>query len=398
MYCTKCGKQAAPGDAYCAACGTALRTEENLVLRRKLRLLTLMLACVIVIAGGAILLRKPAQSAPVQPELAVPETEQSISVPEAPAQTQTAVPAPPEPVPTAPTSSGLYLSEETVRENGTLGENVYRYDSQGRIAWKQTEYGYVHTYSYRSDGSLEKEGISFGGEPTTVILYDAQSNPVQESNLEGYIKETENTYDNRKRLISSQTRTDSQGLLEESYYTYHDDGSYTLDYIDHAEGMLHCHRFTAFDARGRILTQSQDLESGMPVTVLTENTYDIFGNPERTEYTYDDGEYRISRLTEYINTCNGDGLLEQAQVYVTERQTIRGETTEVPRKLEKTVLYTYDQNHRLIQKEERGADNGWSYTCSWEYDAHGNLLRYEEGDGDLIRTCEYAPLEQLQYS
>jgi YD repeat-containing protein len=242
---------------------------------------------------------------------------------------------PEEPVETQPETKTVYIHKSMTRSQGnTIGRTDYIYDDENMLT--------DVIISNAAGEELERYLVSC----------DENGNPVEWTSATG--TSILYTYDSQGRTLRTETYSDDT-LLTSTEYTW-----------------------------------SGALRVSVTVKTLTQE--------QRTEYTYDDGECRISRLTEYINTCNGDGLLEQAQVYVTERQTIRGETTEFPRKLEKTVLYTYDQASRLIQREERGADNGWSYTCRWEYDAHGNLLRYEEGDGDLIRTCEYAPLEQLQYS
>lgn len=400
MYCTKCGKQASAGDVYCSACGTRLRTEQEDIRRKRLfiRIGTLALAAAIVTAGAVSLLRSGPEPVPEQdiPVLTTQPAETAettrTGIPEAPA-----VPETTSAQPTEPTEQNLLLAREAVDENGAKWENTYRYDSSGRIARKQTGDGYVHTYSYRADGTLEKEGISFGDEPTGVILYDEKGNPEKESDLFGDVKTYRNTYDSNNRLITSE-KYDSEGILEETYYTYSEDGSYTQDNIDHAEGMMHCHKFTSYNSRGQILTQSQDLESGMPIDVLTENEYDSYGNLALSEYSYDDGEICLYRATWYTNTYSDSGLLEMTEVYVDETQIIRGEVTSYPQKLEKTVLYTYDQNDRLIRQEVRGEGDNWRYNYTWEYDEQGNLISRTEDDGNIRHTYEYLPLEQLRAS
>jgi len=328
--------------------------------------------------------------APAQPSAPGEEAQ-----PEVPARQ----PSAPAEIPPAPAvSPNVYLAQMSTLEAGVETVTRYLYDKEGRLAWEDTGDGYIHTYSYRADGTLEKEGITLHGEPFCVILCDDFGNPLQESDLDGYTKTHENTYDAAGRLVSSQARSAGGVLLEEAYYTYAQDGSHTLDYIDHAEGMLHCHKFTAYDSSGRILTQSQDLESGMPVLYRTDHTYDAFGNLTRTEYTYDDGDLKISRLTEYENTCDANGTLLSSTVYITEQQTSAKETFHTPRKPERLIAYVYDENHRLIRQENQGTDGSWRYVYSWEYDEAGNLLHYTEGDGELAKTYTYLPLEQLRYS
>lgn len=410
MYCTKCGKQAGSGDCYCASCGARLRTEEALLLRKKRRTGIFIAAAVLtLVLAGVLLLREDRpQTHPEEPALTVslPETEAPTQPPAAssPAATQPPAAIPPATTPTTvtqpapvPADRQLYLAREIRRENGAEEETLYRYDDAGRLAWKQMPEGKSFTYTYSAEGLPEKEGQFQNGEPVGMVLYDEQGNPRQETDLEGTVIVFENTYDGEKRLILTQKYAGTQ-LLAETGYTYNPDGSYSVDEISHAEGALHSHTFTSYDSRGRILLQTQDLESGKPIEIRTENTYDPFGNLQQTESVYDDGETRIHQITQYCHTCTAEGLPEKTEVYVTRTQTLRGETLEFPRKLEKTVLNTYDDQLRLIQREERGADNGFLRVGTWEYDAWGNLLRCTEDNGALCHLYEYLPLEQLRFS
>lgn len=389
MYCTKCGKKAAPGDVYCSGCGKKLRSEQEAQGGKKLllRIGTLVLAAAIVTVGAATLLRsRPGAGEAEQKSAAVTkpaETERAVTD-EPSAETQATVQTPAQPA--APSQQESYLSREEVEEYGAKLVTLYRYDGEGRVTWKQSPDGYTHHYSYRSDGTLEKEGLALGEEPTGVILYDRHGNPERESDLLGNAITWNNSYDARNRLLSSE-KYGPEGILEKSMYTYHSDGGYTLTFSDYADGVLHCQKTTTYDAAGRILSLYQNLDSGMALTVSTENTYDHFGNPQRTEYVYDDGGSRIHEITEYVNTCAADGQLEKAEKYITGNQS--------PRALERTVYYTYDDDRRLVCQETRGADGDWTYTVTWEYDEAGNLIRSTEDDGGILRTYEYLPLEQL---
>ncbi len=403
MYCTKCGRKAAPGDAYCAACGTRLRTEGEIQNRRRrtYRILTWCIGGAILVAALIpVFVKKPAEPEiqlppPVSEEVRLPTTPPETT--EEPAWTETAAAQsqPTEPTDIPVSSAALYLTEETRVENGITTKLRYAYDEEGRLVRKDTGDGCVHTYSYRPDGTLEKEGLARDGAPVSVILCDTRGNPQKESDLEGDVREYENTYDHENRLVSSQKRAASGELLEEKQYTYAVDGSYTLDCIDHAEGLLYCNVHMEYDSQGRLLKQYQNLESGLPVLYMTENTYDAFGNPEKTVYTCENDEMQIHRVTEYLNTIDENGLLVSTEVYVTANQCIRGETMDFPRALDRKILYTYDDQFRKLSEEHHGP-NGWEYTCRWEYDEWGNVTGYIEGDGNVTVSYTYLPLEQAQ--
>ena len=399
MFCTKCGKESSPGDVYCSGCGTRLKTGEAMQKKKHLNnWITLALAAVVLILGAVMVFRKGPESVPVQtlpPKLETqPQTETSPQTEAStPGQsTPEAAESSPETAET-PQQNQQFLSEESRSEYGSAYLVRYRYDSTGNLIWKDTGDGYIHTYSYRTDGTLEKEGISFDGEPTSVILYDEQGNSVSESDLQGYIVEYQNTYDNQKRLISRQRSSESEGLIEESLYTYGVDGGYTLNYIDYADGAIHCNKYTVYDAQGKMLSFSQNLESGMVVRYETTHTYDDRGSLLQTRDIIDIGDYREERLDEYVNTYNDAGKLIQAERYVTIQST--GDTSQ-SRTLERTICSTYDSAGRLVRQENIGGDGNWSYVYTWEYDTEGNLLRHTEGGDEVVQTYTYLPLEQVQ--
>lgn len=393
MYCTKCGKQANFGDVYCSGCGKRLRSRDAApkgTVKRRGGTLALLLIFTIALTGAWTLLRET-------PEPALPVTEPAKPPAASPENPGQAAPSSVQETTVPTLTEDAYLAEEITVEAGVKTVVRCRYDENGLLTWKDDGTGYVHTYSYRPGGILEKEGISCAGEPCSVILYDDFGYPLRESDLEAYTKLYSNTYDAEGRPVFIQVQTSDGVLLEELCYTYAQDGSFTLDYIDYAEGLIHCHKFTSYDCDGRILTQSQDLDSGMAITVRTDRSYDGFGNPVRTEYRYDDGDVQITTLTEYENTVSADGTLAATTVYVSEQLISREKTSHSPRTADRIITCSYDDQSRLIRQETRGAEDDWSFACTWEYDDAGKLLRYAEGDNDLVKTYTYLPLEQLQY-
>lgn len=400
MYCGKCGKEANPGDRYCSACGTRLGPEGTAVNKKKMlwNLLTVLIIAAVLAVGAFHMFRGEPENPPA--EVQRPVTEETRQMPAAEESVHTGTqPAATEPVPQTtreqtepPAAPGerLYLAEETRSEMGVQTRIQYRYDWKGRLVRKDTGDGYTRSYSYRDDGTLEKEGVFFDGEPYMVIQYDAHGMPKTESDLQGDTVTYENTYDTRNRLLTSRKSSREGGLAEEWCYTYDHDGGYTLDYTDYDEYGIHCRRHTVYDPEGRLLLQEQDLESGMTVEYRTEHTYDAVGNLLRTEYTADTGDFQEKRTTEYVHTCDASGKVTRTEVYVT--SSLEGGN----RTLERTIAYAYDSAGNRIRQDNRGGDGSWAYPYTWEYDAQGNLVKYTEGTNELVQTYTYLPLEAVQ--
>lgn len=399
MYCGKCGKEANPGDRYCSACGARLGAEGTAVNKKKTlwNLLTVLIIAAVLVIGGFHMFRGEPENPPTEvqrptaeethPTLAATEPTQSQTQPaatEAPQMTQLQTQVSSSP------AEKLYLAKETRSEMGMEILIQYRYDWKGRLVRKDTGDGYTRSYSYRDDGTLEKEGVFFDGEPYMVILYDTYGMPETESDLQGGTVTYDNTYDTQNRLLTSLKSNQDGSPAEKWLYAYDHDGGYTLDYTDYDEYGIHCRKHTVYDPEGRLVRQEQDLESGMTVEYRTEHTYDAAGNLLRTEYAADTGDFQEKRTTEYVHTCDASGKVTQTEVYVT--SSLEGGT----RTLERTVTYAYDSAGNRIRQDNRGGDGSWAYPYTWEYDAQGNLVKYTEGTNELVQTYIYLPLEEVQ--
>ena len=275
-------------------------------------------------------------------------------------------------------ASGACLPAGAAGSDATWGSSLGAYDVL--IQRSYNEYGLLvcqlnsrsrdtTTYEYDENGVLriqviyefESDGASIYS--TQTIFYDEYGYPISDTQVwedDGTTVSVtyDNRYDRRGRLVSSK-KYDSDGvLLEQSKYTYKNNGSYVLVINDYSK------------------------KNDAPSTLNTYTyTYDSHGNLERyVEETIMSSrrEFYSKTTLEYENTYFGDRCVLSAE-YATYYYSSMGDTTKSPRELACFYVYEYNGQGQNIAARRFDIDGSETFTETWEYDEYGNPLRYTDG-------------------
>lgn len=349
-----------------------------------------------------------------QPETTVPETTAVQTIPSEITAAETIPSENTQPLPQLAVEDRLVLAYEEMLYNAPA---EYYYDTQGRPVRKvQAQWNIVTEYEYDGNGTLIRETRLEDGELLDAIEYDAYGNLLAEY-MGGFddngdivpelMEKYENTYDEQGRLLetvqtSLNTGTDAVWGVRK-LYTYHEDGSYDMEYSDYydAEGRRypHCHWIYTYTAEGKRIKVFRDLDDMTELYAASEYSLDEKGNYQTLRLDYEYNGKAEWTDTVYQNSYNAEGQLIRTEIM---KRSFDG-VQETPMAFWQTITREYDDAGRLILETFVYADNGYTKQNIWEYDKAGNLLyfsgEYEDGDDtyDMERRCEYKLLSQLLY-
>ena len=258
MYCTKCGKEARPGDVYCSGCGNKLSHSGT---KKKTGVLLVILCIAAVTVATGILASRESNTGHGPIEYFAPVVEREIPVLEEPE-----------------INAGEMLPEQP-KDGDILEDSFY---ANGNPRREVTDsYGTVYVYDYRPDGTLLRETwLGYSNDAFTHIRVtncDDHGNPTdtKETMADGQLwlyLYYQNTYDEQGRplMLAEYNRMGYPLCIYE--YTYNADGSYTqvcteyrgfvyeydLEYNPEGTTGLFSRSITTFTAQGDVIDQYMD--------------------------------------------------------------------------------------------------------------------------------------------
>ncbi len=286
--------------------------------------------------------------------------------------------------------SSLFQYDELGNRTGVTDANGnltrVGFNNQGLPTSQTLPLGQAMSYEYTDDGQIEQ--ITDRNGNTTTYQYDGAGRVIQRTYEDGRVESMTYTDDG---LL--ETATDPRGTTG---YTYDTDGNITR--VDHPDGT-----FIEYDYNDLGLVTTLTTPAGTttyeygPLGTL-EKVTDIHN--EVTEYEYDPiarittikypngvvGTHRYNedlRPAEYTYVDAGGSLIESYQyTYDAIARTIT-----VLEHDGRTVVYTYDDNQRLMS-EQITESGGGGETISYTYDNVGNRLTRTDGDGTVTYTYD----------
>lgn len=280
----------------------------------------------------------------------------------------------------------------------------YLYDSQGRPVRKiQEDWNRVTEYTYHSTGELMEACVYDDGVLAEITQYDTRGNTLrvlygEERTVE---KAYTNSYDDQGRLQEQTCRTGEE-TLERWAYTYHSDGSYTVEFWDDLlQGntqIPHCHNVKTYNSEDVLIASETDLDCMTEVSITYNVLPDERGSIARTrEDTFFDGVYSMTEYY-YEHTYDAQGRIIQSDCYYTFQEIYPdGTETRVLKEYWDTTYYTYDAAGRKIHERIEYPDTDFFEESTWEYDAQGNLLSHGNNAIGTAYRYEYKPLSQVLY-
>lgn len=281
-------------------------------------------------------------------------------------------------------------------------ENLcYYYDREGNCVREESRNPeYTGEYTLYEDGTRKSCRYYQENELVRIVEFDCQGNPRKETtrNASGEMavsKEYTNCYDDMGRLLIHSEYDLINLDADIDRYTYHEDGGYTHERTM-AEQMpdgVRIDRFRfryRYDAQGRLLEETQDLDYGMPMERQILYTYDSRGGLEEREIRFrysEDAPLEIYTYT-YRNTYNSRGQLARSVCRYAARIGQKDDTV-----TQGTTLYRYDSAGRMIRKEVLGEMGNRLQLQTWEYDRWDHLLKHTR-DGEIFEENIYVPLSQ----
>ncbi len=307
------------------------------------------------------------------------------------------------------------VTDYTYYADGTLKQEILRiHDDRynGNIRY---------SCDYRKDGTIEKRvDNAYGsdgnqtGEET--VIYDSMGYPSlttrkvfhsvanSDKTVEGKTTAitNENTYDEKGRIIHSfQTSSDSEEMIERTWWYDGESGSRTYREDSILHGRLFNRETTITNSDGKTLVYLWDTKGQYPIHHADYYLYDDHGNlmfHEHSEHDIASGGVYMGSIcgstTHYTNIYK-DGLLQQTLKTSSSYQ-YNGAAMEESKVPEHTaVRYEYDSSGRMTAEIHKNENDQELYRITWEYDAKGNLIRYEDPEiGTVAYT--YAPLSSLK--
>jgi YD repeat-containing protein len=263
----------------------------------------------------------------------------------------------------------------------------YQYDADGNLTRAQynrdgdgTPHS-IESWQYDARGNMTRyEHADPDGTPNNAEAwqYDANGN-VTQYRVESYGGGTPvNTPDNIETWDY-----DADGKL--TRYARDDDGDGTPDMIE----TLHYQ----YDANGNVIRKERVDEDNGKLVVIETWQYD--GNGNVTRHTKDDDSgceeglwlsFASHRLESWQYHANGNVLLHEIETTL-----FTCEEDEEDEEIDGRSRYQYDANGNLTRYERYGEGMSWpEHEETWQYDADGNLTRHDEGvDFDSIETWQY---------
>ncbi len=269
--------------------------------------------------------------------------------------------------------------------NGNM--NIWDYDNYGRIIAHTLPMGMFETFTYDANGNMLTK-TDFNGDTTiyeysvccgrlisetyedsSQVIYTYTGTGKRESVTDNR-GTTSYSYDLRDRLLTV-NNPDGTSLV----YTYDDVGNRTS--VTVPSGTTHY----TFDSLNRLETVTD------PDSAVTSYAYDLVGNRESiaypngniAEYGYD----TLNRLT-YLENRKSDGEIISSFTYTLGAS---GNRIRVVENTGRIVDYTYDDVYRLTEEAITDLALG-SETITYTYDSFGNRLTKTDSNGTVIYTYD----------
>lgn len=243
----------------------------------------------------------------------------------------------------APTEGGLAQSTSLLADAARDGNDVRRYDADGRLVEHLDGDQYLTRYGYDAFGDRTSETLPRDGARTTTnrYTYDELGRRVASiEDVDGLHRTMSTTYDALGRLSSS---TDGRGVV--TLYSYDRLDRQTARAVT-VDGTVRVIR-TQYDAFGRVLMQT-----------------DALGN--NTRYAYDE----LNR-TVIVTTAEG--------VTLATTHNREGQAIAVTDAAGNSTRYSYDADGRLLR-----TDHTDGTVERADYDADGHLIHTTDGDGRSV--------------
>lgn len=210
--------------------------------------------------------------------------------------------------------------------------------------------------------TVTKTHVDGGAGQKMIMVYDKEGKLLMyqsDSRLQGF------TYDEQGNMLSHKLYYLGGTLVEETYYTYNDQGQLILAKgSDYAETYDHFEIHYSYDSDGNRI----GVKNYSDGELSRERTYDTQGNLVE-ETTYNGDTYYLHT----VYTYSDDGHI------LTSR-------TERADGLRSGTDYTYDEKGHLLREENFRIRDGKRTTWTYQhtYDANGNRIRtdYVDSDGD----------------
>lgn len=328
--------------------------------------------------------------------------------------------------------------EQVLRYGETIIDNITQYDAMGHVLFERNSAG-TTTYTYDGDHRLtqskhEANGLITNGY-TNMYTYDNAGNQVEIRTVYvgGATHITTYTYDSAGRVLTNSTTGTGWSQREENRYDDTGDPVYT-EFVYTSGDETEIYR-TVFDKQtlqtvGTIQTISADgSESltretctydreGTIMTSVTETT--VNGNTETDtsvyQYTRDSSGVLRKTVCETVygngNTARDEWLYDQWGNQTSYQRDYNGETTvmelydamgETIRSfrpdedpdwnVDTTTKLTYNDGMNIVRREETFQD-GQTTISTYTYDAYGNLIHSDIGNGWLVTNYTYTAIER----
>jgi RHS repeat-associated protein len=251
----------------------------------------------------------------------------------------------------------------------------HTYDSDGRLTSTTNPLGDKTSYTYDADGRMLTEvspdgnvsGCGCASSHTTTYTYNALSEPLTETNADGY--ETTYTYDADGNKTSTTLPDGSKTVT-----TYNSVDEPTEVQIKNSGGTVQQTTSTGYDADGNVSSQTDGDGNETTYSYNALNEKISTTNPESgtTSYTYDPAGNLATETT-------GGGIATYGYDHDNELTSITYSSPTSGFASAPNVTYSYDSGGRRT-----GMTDGTG-TSSWTYYSNNDMESYTDGAGATVR-------------
>jgi len=269
------------------------------------------------------------------------------------------------------------ITEEHSAERGAI---KYSYDENGNIIHQESEGGLIFKRDYDAQNRMTREVMKQNGVDRKVNRYTYDSCANGEGRLcklvsDGHV--TKYSYTEKGHIASESTRYAGEEGFETTRYSYDEKGRAIK--LRYPTGLTVRYHYAGNNLVNKITGRyetGEDRESFVIAKNLTFNPDTqrligmTYGNGLRTTLDYGD-----DNILQNIKTLADGELIDRSSF----ARNDRGHITDIGRLNEnESVHYAYDDVGRLIH-EQRGVDTATQRFVSYNYDAVGNRLTYDNG-------------------
>lgn len=256
---------------------------------------------------------------------------------------------------------------------------TYTYDSKDQLvkAVSSGDEECTETYTYDADGNLTGyKAVYSDGTLESVYTYQSgllmkEASSVKSGDSTAYSSTITYTYDSQDQVI----KIEEYSIDRNSGYSYTSTTSYTYDgkgnvLTEHMEDSDYSYSGAyTYDAHGNVLTYKYTNSLGTGYTVT---------------YTYDSNENLLTERCAY-----SDYSSSETYTYDTHGNVLTY-TYASTGGISYKYTCTYDSKGQLVKLVSSGSDED-NMTCTYSYDAHGNLIKEESlvSGCTIVTTYEY---------